>query len=85
MGMVLTTKKGIKTHAYEKGKKYIVDWPKRKHLELLRNIRDSILNRIEIVSGRIHNWAWNQRWKERDPEEWVRGYREWKKTRCPHN
>jgi hypothetical protein len=59
--------------------------PKRKHLELLRNIRDSILNRIEIVSGRIHNWAWNQRWKERDPEEWVRGYREWKKTRCPHN
>jgi len=59
--------------------------PKRKHLELLRNIRDSILNRIEIVSGRIHNWAWNKRWKEKDPEEWIRGYRKWKKTRCPHN
>jgi hypothetical protein len=25
MGVVLTTKKGIKQHAYEKGKKYIVD------------------------------------------------------------
>ena len=24
-GVVLTTKKGIKTHAYEKGKKYIYD------------------------------------------------------------
>ena len=30
MGVVLTTKKGIKTHAYEKGKKYIVDWTKAK-------------------------------------------------------
>ena len=25
MGVVLTTKKGIKQHAYEKGKKYIID------------------------------------------------------------
>ena len=32
MGVVLTTKKGIKTHAYEKGKKYIVDWAKAKAL-----------------------------------------------------
>ena len=30
MGVVLTTKKGIKQHAYEKGKKYIVDWTKAK-------------------------------------------------------
>ena len=29
-GVVLTTKKGIKQHAYEKGKKYIVDWTKAK-------------------------------------------------------
>jgi hypothetical protein len=25
MGVVLTTKKGLKQHAYEKGKKYIID------------------------------------------------------------
>ena len=31
-GVVLTTKKGIKQHAYEKGKKYIVDWAKAKAL-----------------------------------------------------
>jgi hypothetical protein len=31
-GVVLTTKKGIKQHAYEKGKKYIVDWTKAKAL-----------------------------------------------------
>ena len=29
-GVVITTKKGIKQHAYEKGKKYIVDWTKAK-------------------------------------------------------
>jgi len=30
LGVVMTTKKGIKQHAYEKGKKYIVDWTKAK-------------------------------------------------------
>jgi hypothetical protein len=49
------------------------------------DIKDSIFNWIEQVSGRIHNWAWDKRWKERDTEEWIKGYREWKKTRCPHN
>jgi len=32
LGFVITTKKGIKQHAYEKGKKYIVDWTKAKAL-----------------------------------------------------
>ena len=32
LGVVMTTKKGIKQHAYEKGKKYIVDWTKAKAL-----------------------------------------------------
>jgi len=32
LGVVITTKKGIKQHAYEKGKKYIVDWAKAKAL-----------------------------------------------------
>ena len=31
-GVTLATKKGIKQHAYEKGKKYIVDWTKAKAL-----------------------------------------------------
>ena len=52
---------------------------------LWENIKDSILNWIEKTSGRIHNWAWDKRWKERDTEKWTKGYREWKKTRCPHN
>ena len=51
----------------------------------LNNIKDSILNWIEKTSGSIYNWAWDKRWKERDPDHWVKGYREWKKTRCPHN
>ena len=32
LGVVITTKKGIKQHAYEKGKKYIVDYAKAKAL-----------------------------------------------------
>ena len=31
-GVVIITKKGIKQHTYEKGKKYIVDWAKAKAL-----------------------------------------------------
>ena len=37
MGVVLTTKKGIKQHAYEKGKKYIVDYAKAKALGITSN------------------------------------------------
>ena len=49
------------------------------------NMKDNLLRFIEVWSGRIHNWAWDQRWKERDHDEWIRGYRKWKKTKCPHN
>ena len=35
MGVVVTTKKGIKQHTYEKGKKYIVDWTKAKALGIM--------------------------------------------------
>ena len=45
----------------------------------LKDLKDSILNWIEKTSGRIYNWAWDQRWKKRDPDEWIRGYKEWKK------
>ena len=34
-GVVVTTKKGIKQHTYEKGKKYIVDWTKAKALGIM--------------------------------------------------
>jgi len=51
----------------------------------LNNIKDSVLNWIEKTSGKIHNWAWAKRWEHRDEDEWIKGYREWKKTKCPHN
>ena len=50
----------------------------------LTKIKDSVLNWIEKTAGKIHNWAWDKRWKERDSEEWKKGYKEWKKG-CPHN
>ena len=36
-GVALTTKKGIKQHAYEKGKKYIVDYARAKALGITSN------------------------------------------------
>ena len=48
------------------------------------DIKDSILNWIERISGRINKWAGSKRYKQlkkraRDPNEWIKGYREWKK------
>ena len=53
-------------------------------------MKDNLLRFIEVWSGRIHNWAFNKRYKElkkraRDPNEWIKGYRKWKETGCPHN
>ena len=45
----------------------------------LKDLKDSILNWIEKTSGRIYNWAWDKQFKYRDPDEWIRGYKEWKK------
>ena len=45
----------------------------------LKDLKDSILNWIEKTSGRIYNWAWDKRFKYRDPDEWIKGYKEWKK------
>ena len=52
---------------------------------MFRNIKDNILRFIEVKSGQLHNWAWDQRFKYKDPDEWIREYKEWKKTKCPHN
>ena len=46
---------------------------------------DKILELIERYAGKLHNWAWDKRWKESDPNKWIKGYREWKKRKCPHN
>ena len=48
---------------------------------MFRNFKDNILRFIEVKSGQLHNWAWDKRFKERDPTEWIKGYREWKKTK----
>ena len=69
----------------KKEKNILLIGQKLKLWALQLDTKDSILSLIERVSGKIHNWAWDKRWKERDSEEWIRGYREWKKTRCPHN
>ena len=50
-----------------------------KSSRLWENIKDSILNWIEKISGRIYNWTWDKRWKNRDLT-WSKEYREWKKT-----
>ena len=34
-------------------------------------MRDRILAFIERTASRIHSWAWDKRWKERDPNEWT--------------
>ena len=46
---------------------------------------DYILHKIEKISGFLFNWAWELRRKGTPPEEWIKEYRRWKKTRCPHN
>ena len=46
---------------------------------------DTIYRLIEVYAGKLSNWAWDKRWKYRDQEKWLKGYREWKKRKCPHN
>ena len=44
-------------------------------------MKDELLAWLERISGQIHNWAWDKRWKEQNSKEWIKGYREWKKTK----
>jgi len=44
----------------------------------MTNLIDNILAWIEITSSKINNWAWDKRWKYRDPNKWVNGYKKWK-------
>jgi len=59
---------------------------------MLRNLKDNVLRFIEVKSGQLHGWAWDQRWKYRDHETWIKGYHKhkksydkWKEEQCPHN
>jgi len=40
---------------------------------------DWILALIERYSSKVHVWAWNKRWGKRDRNEWIKGYKKWKK------
>ncbi len=44
-----------------------------------QTMKDKMLEWIERTAGRIQNWAWDKRFKHRDPNEWIKGYKEWKK------
>ena len=47
---------------------------------------ETVYRLIEVYAGKLSNWAWDKRWKYRDKkEDWIEGYREWKKRKCPHN
>ena len=50
-------------------------------IECIRTIRvhgrDIILEWIETTSSRINGWAWDKRWKERNNQEWIKGYKKW--------
>jgi len=48
-------------------------------IEFIRTIqvhgRNRILAWIETTSGKINGWAWDKRWKERNHNEWIKGYK----------
>jgi hypothetical protein len=47
-------------------------------------MKQTLLLIIAHWSIKIHNWAYTKV-RATDSKEWIKGYREWKKTRCPHN
>tara|TARA_R110000765_G_scaffold15068_1_gene43762 strand:+ start:97 stop:246 length:150 start_codon:yes stop_codon:yes gene_type:complete len=48
---------------------------------IFKNIKSNILQFIEVWSLKLHSWAWHKQWKEEKPEDWVKGYKKWKKTK----
>ena len=41
-------------------------------------MKDYILAWIERTANRLSNWTWDKRFKARDPNEWIKGFRKWK-------
>ena len=50
-------------------------------LYIFRNLKDNCLHWIEKTASRIQNWAWDKRFKTRDPNEWIKGYNRFKKEK----
>ena len=46
---------------------------------------EKVYRLIEIISARVNLWACKKKVKPVSESEWAKGYREWKKTKCPHN
>ena len=46
---------------------------------------EQIYRWIEVLSARINLWAWKKKVGPLSQSEWAKGYREWKKRKCPHN
>jgi hypothetical protein len=50
-----------------------------------RRVMEILYRWIEVLSARINLWAWKKKVKPVSDSEWAKGYREWKKKKCPHN
>ena len=46
---------------------------------------DTLLYWIEKNSKNMHDWAWKLRRRGTPSEVWVKKYKKWKKSQCPHN
>ena len=53
--------------------------------KLKGDFMEQIYRWIEVLSARINLWAWKKKVGPLSQSEWAKGYREWKKRKCPHN
>ena len=42
-------------------------------------MRKKIFEIIYHWSSKMNVWSWNKLYKNRDPNEWIKGYKKWKK------
>ena len=42
-------------------------------------MRKKILEIIYHWASKINVWSWNKLYANRDPDEWIKGYRKWRK------
>ena len=47
----------------------------------MNKIKGWFLSLLEVYGSKISCWAWDKRWGKRDHHEWIKGYREWKKSK----
>ena len=46
---------------------------------------DRLIYLIEKWSAALNLWAYRKKMKPISQAEWTKGYRAWKKRKCPHN